>query len=74
MRLDVDTSSSEVLVLPVQGRVSVGSRVWCVSGSLLGSTDSLTSQSPNHLTEFPNETVSRTHTPTGPPVPLTRTG
>jgi len=47
LRLDDSASPSEIPVIRIQDRVSVGSRVWCVSGSLLGSTDPLTEHPPS---------------------------
>ncbi len=40
--LDDNPSSSEIPVIPVQGRIPTATGVWCVSGSLVGSTHRLT--------------------------------
>ena len=72
LRLDDSASPSEVPVLPVQDRIPTGSWTWCISCTLVDSTDPLTPQLQHSLSNFPDETHPRTHPPTDSPVSLNR--
>jgi len=54
--LDVTTPPSEIPVLPVQDRISVGSGSGCVSRYLVGFTDHLTKKPP--ITELTTQSQS----------------
>ena len=59
VRLDVDTSPSEISVIPIQGRVSADSGTGCVPRPLVGLTHRLTPSLTHSLPDFPYEKTDR---------------
>ena len=57
LRLDDIASPSEIPVLPVQDRVSVGSGTGWVPRPLVGLTHTLTPHSPHFVSKFPSEGI-----------------